>query len=393
MDLRQREFIGLSAAGLFTYFSYALSRSPIIPLYAQSLGASPQLIGWVVAASTITGIAVKLPAGTLSDHLGRRAILIVGACFFAFTPFFYIFATSVVWLLILRIIHGNATAVFSPTASAAISDITDPSRRGIRLGLYSSLQGIGQALGPLLGGVLISWQGYSVPFVVSGVVGCVGLAIVLGTFRERKGRPREAASKMFFRGIREGIRNRGVVTTSLTVSTQMFAVGAYNAFLPLYSKGVMGLDAWHVGAVFAIQITTTLLARPFMGRVSDSVGRKPVIVVAVIWSAALLILLPAIPSFELLLVFGSAWGLGLSVVSSVASAFITDLAHSAHYGAAHGVFGTVYDIGEASGPIVAGVLTATFGYSKMFTCIGGFLFVIALVFAGTRLQEKSESRV
>ncbi len=71
----------LSSSAFFFYFSYALSRSPIIPLYAKSLGAKPGLIGLIVAASTITGIFIKFPSGILSDILGRKTLLIFGALF------------------------------------------------------------------------------------------------------------------------------------------------------------------------------------------------------------------------------------------------------------------------------------------------------------------------
>ena len=385
MEARTREFIGLSAAGLLSYFSYSLARSPILPLYAQSLGATPQLIGWVVAASTITGIAVKLPGGALSDHFGRLAMLIAGGCFFAFTPFFYIFATSVATLLILRVIHGNATAIFGPSASAAISDITEPSRRGIRLGMYSSMQGVGQALGPLLGGALITWQGYSIPFTISGIIGCSGLALVLFTFRERTQRITGDAVARFVQGIREVASNRGILITSFTVAAQMFAVGAYNAFLPVYAKSILGFDAWQVGLIFGVQTTTTLLARPLMGRFSDRVGRKGIIVGAVLWLTLLMSLLPALESFHALLAFGCAWGIGLSVISSVAGALITDLSRKAHYGAAHGVFGTIYDIGEASGPIVAGILVSSLGYAVMFRTMGVILCIALLIFSATKL--------
>jgi MFS transporter, DHA1 family, multidrug resistance protein len=390
MNERSREFAGLSGAGLFLYFSYALSRSPIIPLYALQLGVSPQLIGLVVAASTITGIAVKLPAGALSDSFGRRTMLITGACFFAFTPFFYIFVTSVTSLLVLRFIHGNATAIFGPSASASISDITVRSKRGVRLGLYSSMQGIGQALGPLLGGVLISWKGFSIPFTLSGLIGCLGLGVLLSTFRGKANYTTNPAGMRVFQGIREVIRSRPILLTSFTVAAQMFAVGAYNAFLPVYAKTVMGLNAWHIGLVFGLQTTTTLLARPFMGRFSDRVGRRGIITVAVVWLGLLIILLPLLWSFELLLVFSCAWGLGISVISSVAGAYITDLSRQAHYGAAHGIFGTIYDIGEASGPVVAGVLVAGLGFATMFRAMGGLLLLNALIFAVTPLPANAE---
>lgn len=391
MDERGRQFAGISAAGLSLYLSYTLARSPVIPIFARELGASPEQVGWVVAGSTITGILVKLPAGALSDRFGRKIMLFLGSCFFAITPFFYVLATSVTALFILRVIHGNATAVFGPSASAAISDITNPSRRGIRLGTYSSMQGIGQALGPLLGGALISWRGFSLPFVISGFAGCLGMLCVLMSMRTGDQQSTTNIRKSPISGIREAFHNRSIVSTSCTVASFMLVVGAYNAFLPLYAKDAIGLDAWHVGAVFALQTSTALVARPLMGRFSDRVGRKPLIVAALVWAAILMAFLPGVSAFGPLLLFGCAWGAGLSVVSSVSGALITDLSHKAMYGAAHGLFGTIYDIGEASGPIAAGLLVAHAGYSTMFVVMSVLLFLTTFVFAWTRIHLTPES--
>jgi MFS family permease len=386
MNDQSREFAGISIAGLLLYFSYSLSRSPVIPLFARSLGASNELVGWIVAASTLTGIAVKMPGGSLSDRVGRRVLLLAGACFFAFTPFLYAGAASIGLLILLRVIHGNATALFGPAASAAISDITEASRRGIRLGIYASMQGVGQALGPFLGGALISWVGFKAPFFVSGIVGCLGLAVVLLTVPSRAaGVPRTSRANIL-EGLREVLGNRPILITSFTVASVMVVVGSYNGFFPLYASEVLGVDAWHIGAVFGVQTTTTLLARPLMGRFSDRVGRKPLILAALIWSVGLIVVLPHLRSIEVLLLFGAAWGLGLSVISSVAGALITDLAKRAHYGAAHGVFGTIYDIGEAAGPILAGLLVANLGYGVMFTMMGVLLLLSSCAFLRTDVR-------
>ena len=60
-----------------------MCRSPVLPLFARELGASPATVGLVVAASTLTGVVLKFPAGALSDVLGRRAVLLTAAVVFA----------------------------------------------------------------------------------------------------------------------------------------------------------------------------------------------------------------------------------------------------------------------------------------------------------------------
>lgn len=382
MNIRSfnKEYVKICSAGFFLYFSYALSRSPIIPLYAKSLGASPQMIGIAVAASTITGIFIKMPAGIISDIIGRRTILIIGSLFFAFTPFFYLIVSSIIILIIIRLLHGNATAIFGPTVSATISDIADKKNRGVKLGFFSSIQGIGQTLGAMLGGFLISYKGFGYSFLASGFIGLTGLLLVLFLHKQDETSEQHDLFKKFMEGMKEIASNKNIVITSLTIASQMFVVGAYNAFLPLYAKDIVKVKAWQIGLIFGIQTTTTLLARPFMGRFSDQTGRKPIIFTALIINAILITILPLLKSFGLLLLFGVVWGLGTSVITSVASAFITDLAKRENFGAAHGTYGTIFDIGEAFGPITAGFILTYLSYYWMFSSVGIQLLFITLLF-------------
>ena len=116
-------FISLVLAGFLARFGYQMARSPVLPRFAQDLGATPEVIGLIVAASTITGVVIKLPAGALSDVLGRKRMMLVGCLFFALPPFLYPFVHSAGALLALRFLHGFATAIFSPVASAFVADL------------------------------------------------------------------------------------------------------------------------------------------------------------------------------------------------------------------------------------------------------------------------------
>lgn len=140
--------IRLCGAGFMAYCSYAICRTPLLPLFARELGAGPALIGFVMGASTLTGIVLKLPAGALSDVLGRRRLLLVGALVFASVPFAYLAASTLLVLVLLRFVHGAATAIFGPVASAALSDIAPPARRGAWLSTYSTFRGPARHWGP-----------------------------------------------------------------------------------------------------------------------------------------------------------------------------------------------------------------------------------------------------
>jgi len=141
--------------GLVARLGYQMARSPVLPRFAQELGAAPELLGLVLGASTITGIFIKLPAGTLSDILGRRRMLVLGAAFFAFPPFLYLIVNDPYTLLGVRFLHGFATAIFSPVASAAVADLFQR-ERGERLGWFASANEVGSTAAPLAGGILLS---------------------------------------------------------------------------------------------------------------------------------------------------------------------------------------------------------------------------------------------
>jgi len=89
-DVATSGLVRLCAAGFVAYCSYAICRTPLLPLFARDLGAGPSMIGFVMGASTLTGIFLKLPAGAWSDILGRRPLLVLGALVFATLPFTYL---------------------------------------------------------------------------------------------------------------------------------------------------------------------------------------------------------------------------------------------------------------------------------------------------------------
>src|SRR5262245_48869231 len=86
--------VRLCVAAVLAYCSYAICRTPLLPLFAQNLGADAPKVGFVVGASTLAGIALKLPAGAWSDVLGRRPLLIAGGLVFALLPLGYLGVAS-----------------------------------------------------------------------------------------------------------------------------------------------------------------------------------------------------------------------------------------------------------------------------------------------------------
>jgi MFS transporter, DHA1 family, multidrug resistance protein len=375
--------IRLCSAGCVAYCSYAICRTPLLPLFARDLGAGPSLIGFVMGASTLTGIVVKLPAGALSDVFGRRRLLLAGALVFATLPFTYLAASTLLVLIMLRFAHGSATAIFGPVASASVSDIAPPGKRETWLSAYSTAQGAGQAVGPILAGYLIAAGRFDLAFVVAGVIG-VGVPIILAGWRGTSETtvPRQPWQELK-RGIAEVGRDRLVLVTSGAQAAQFVLNGTLNAFVPLYGREVLGFSVTQLGWLFGLQTLTTLAVRPAIGYLSDRVGRRWVIVTGLVVCSTAVLFVSVASSGSEITVAVLAYAAGVATTTAATSAHITDLTHRARYGAAHGVFGTIYDVGDAVGPILAGVLVAAVGYTRMFQVMAGLALAMAAAFAAT----------
>ncbi len=348
------------------------------------MGAGPELIGFVYGASTITGIFVKLPAGALSDVYGRRRLLLTALCFFAIVPFGYLLVKDVFFLLAIRFIHGFATAIFGPVASATIAQLYSE-KRGEKIGWYSSADNVGRTVGPFLGGAILFWtaNNFYSAYAVVGIIGTaalfLGLNISIPEQRRQEGAVNPWAK--FSSGIREVASSRPIVISSVMESGQYLAVGALGAFLPIYALGV-GLNPGEIGALFLAQGIITMAARPFTGMISDRAGRKPVIILGMVLGAVTLIAIPVTTGLTPLMILSALFGLSVAVVTPSTTALVADLSKRARLGAAMGVFGTIWDVGEASGPIIAGILIAALSsYFLSFSIIASAVLLLALVFA------------
>ena len=394
-------FAELCAVGFFARLSYALARSPVLPLFALYLGAGPEAIGFAVGISTVTGIFFKLPAGALSDIIGRKRTMLIGLLFFAFMPFTYLWVESYYPLLIIRFIHGLATAIYGPVAMAVVADVAG-SKKGEMLSWFSSVTLIGNLLGAPLGGFILyrtvagvapALAEFHYAFLLSGITGMLALLLSLGLLRD--GKPAVAGASLretvrrFGAGIKEVGSDKRIVITSAMEGLQNMTVGALEAFLPIYAVKVAGLNEFQAGILWGVQVVTTVLSKPVMGMTSDRHGRTTLIAAGLVICAFSFGAIPFLTSFAPLLLTAACFGLGEAVVTSSGAALVVDLCQEKHFGTAMGTFGTIFDIGHAAGPILAGLLLAHYSYRLTFGVMAALLLVAVPVFMLTVKTGKS----
>lgn len=376
-------FIGICITGFLATLSYFLSRYPVLPLYAESLGLSSFQTGLVVSASSLTGVFFKLQMGTLSDVFGRRKMLILSLCFFAFTPFLYLVFKDATSLFILRLMHGFATAIFAPVISAIISDIATEKNRGQLLSSFSSASMSGEMIGPMICGWILFIAGFYMPFFISGCVGIAALLFFLIFVNKKDSEPPFQTEKKrfgFLNGLKKVFSNKAIILVSLVECGQFFTNGALECFLPIYAKNHVHLLSWQIGLLMGISVFMTIFFKPFWGTLSDIFGRKLQISFGLVLGGISCMLIPTSHSFPIILLFIALYGFAIAIVTSSTSPFITDLVTKESYGSAHGTFGTITDIGHASGAILGGLLIAGSNYDLLFILFGGFLLAFGLIF-------------
>jgi MFS family permease len=384
MRIKVSPFILLCIMGGLAIFSSTMAKNPALPLFIRSLGVPLSTLGFIAAASTVVGIVVSLPAGILSDLIGRRRVILIAAIVFATAPFLYLIITAPWQLVLVRIYHGLATAILGPVAMAAVAD-TYEKGRGERMAWYSSATMIGRFLAPFVGGILIFGTDFRWVYLADGFAGVMALLAAIRlplatttsgsawqTFKRQRGNYGQEIAFVF--------RHPGILATSGIEAVQYFAFGSLETFLPVYLNEKLGYSAWKIGLLFTVQILAAALTKPIMGRLSDRYGRVPLISAGLVLGGVTTATLILSSNYLVFAVLIALFGLGLATVTASTSCLVADLSRSQGRGGALGILSSIMDIGHSTGPMVAGVLIAAYSYRMTFGIVGVGLVVISLIY-------------
>jgi MFS family permease len=379
MATQRQFFILIATMGGLAILSSTMSKTPVLPLFASALGASPQEIGWIVVASTLPGILISFPAGAISDFIGKRRLILASLIVFATAPFLYLLVTNSWQLMAVRFYHGFATAIFGTVATAAIAE-RYPERRAAMLSTYSSVTIVGRSVAPFLGGFLISVASFQSVYIACAVSGV--LAWLIGMMLPAEASPanrKPASFPHFFAALRTVLASRPIVLISIVEAAQYLVFGAVEAFLALYALS-LGVSAWEIGVILGVQLVSVVLIKPLMGALSDKFGRTAVIVPGLVLVAVSVASLPLAREVVSLAALSLLFGIGFATVTSSTSALVADFAKEGQFGASVGVLRTIMDIGQTLGPVVTGFVVGAWGYAVAFPVLGAIVASSALVF-------------
>jgi len=390
-NLKIISFFIISFIGFFALFSSTMSKSPILPLFAQSLITSEfemQFFGYIIAASTVPGILVSMIAGRLSDMYGRRKLILVSTFIFATAPFFYLLAINIWILMIIRFYHGFSTAIFVPVAMAAIAE-SYPENKGTSISFFSSITLVGRFLAPITGGTIlyITTNYYYGVYIGCGISGAIALTLAVFFYRNRTppinfNQTTERTSltiKEFMKGFKEVLTHKLILSTSIVQASQYFAFGIIEAYVILYADS-LDFDAWLIGLIPAILTLMLFVFKPLMGYISDKVGRRLIILVGLLLGGGVTWVIPFTIDYFWVILILCGFGIGMGMVVSSTAAYVSDLSKKEDFGAAIGTLSTIMDIGQTIGPILSVYVLIAFSFGGVFLMVSIVLFISALIF-------------
>jgi MFS family permease len=354
----------------------------IIPLYIAKLPKEyfhlplPVMVGILISIYGFVVAFLQPVMGALSDHLGRRKILIqFGLGMIAVCTFTFIFATKYLDLLFLRTLQGVAVAITIPASMSLMAAITKKETRGGAMGVYSTFRMMGFVAGPLLGGFILDRYGFNVAFYVGS--GFILLAMLLVqiwvddvriNFKNNKRPKIKIIDKEL---LSPGILSAGVATFLMASAFSMVTT-LENEF-----NSKLGISAFGFGFAFSMLMVGRLLLQVPLGRLSDFIGRKPLIIGGLILMAPATILLGDVASLTQFVLVRLGQGVAAAAIAAPAFAIAADLSVKGGEGRQMSVITTGFGLGIATGPLIAGLLAVIF-FDLPFLTIG----ILNLVGAG-----------
>lgn len=362
------------------------SMVPSLPLYAKSFGVSGSAIGMAIAVYGLARFLLAVPAGQLSDRLGRRPTLALGGLISASGNLWCAWATSYPEFIVARFFAGMGAGLILTTGIVVLADITTPERRGRMTAIYQGTFLFAVGIGPFPGGLLAEHFTLAAPFVACGIASL--LATIVAWFavpetREFSRRMGEGlmALPSFSQQMRLMSAKIGFLLVSLIgFMNAVVRTGGMFSIVPVLIMMRLGTSVTAIGFALMLGSIAGLLAAYPTGWLTDRFGRKAVIVPATLLSGISMVLFCVAPSYGWFVAATLFWGVSMSVGGSAPSVYAADSAPAGMNAAALSTFRMLADAGYVVGPLALGFIVDFAGPIAALLTGASLLVLVGLAF-------------
>jgi MFS family permease len=351
---------------------------PLVPIFLTAvLGAPMVIVGIIEGVAEATASLLRTVSGRLSDLSGRRRpYVMAGYWVSAVAKPLIAFAAG--WPLVLAARVGDrfGKGLRDSARDALLADSVHPDYLGRAFGWHRAMDTLGAVIGPLLAIGLVQAAGGNLRaiFLLSFVPGALGAGLVFAVRERGRRGSRPQAAGIGYRALPEVFRGYLIAWGSFAVANSS------DVFLLLRAKQ-LGYTTTLVIGLYAFYNLVYALASPGLGRLSDELGRKKVLVGG-LGAFALVYLGFAVASrpWQLWVLF-TTYGLYTAATDGVGKALAVDLVPAAVRASAIGLLGTVTGLATLAASSIAGLLWtalgpwAAFGYGALGALAGCVLLV------------------
>jgi MFS transporter, DHA1 family, tetracycline resistance protein len=370
----------------FTGFGLVI---PLLPFWAEHLGATALVIGLLSTSFALVQFVFTPMLGALSDRVGRKPIimgsLLIEALSFALTAL----AGSLPLLFVARAIGGLGASNLG-SAQAVVADVTSRKERARSMGMIGAAIGLGFVVGPALGGLLAP-LGPALPFLVAMGVALLNVILVWAFLPETRIRHADrtsSTSHVVFGGWSKAFRNAQVARLVLINLLYTVAFTGMETVFALFTLHTFGWTAMQNGLLFTyIGVIVIVMQGGLVGRLVKWIGEQRLLIVGLLLLAVGLVLVPWSTTLAMLLITLGILSAGDGAVTPIVSTLLSFVsppdAHGETLGFAQGMAG----LGRILGPLAAGSLF-TLGIRLPFL-LGGILAIAGVLLALPLLREKN----
>ncbi len=356
---------------------------PILPFYASDLGASPERIGWLIAAFSIAQLVAAPFWGRLSDRYGRRPVLVIGLLASAIAYVVFAYSTSVWMLFISRLVQGAGGGT-TGVAQAYVADTVAPRERAKALGWLSASTNVGVTLGPVIG-ALATTLDRSAPGIIAALLCTVNAWFAWRWLPESRPTAERLANlnkKPVWHAAWIVLRHptRSVPRFVWIYGIGMLAFSTFTSLIALYLMAEHGVTEATIGYFFTyIGILNILMRVVILGPVVERVGETR----AMRFGAAALILgmlaYPAAHNLWQLVVLIPLIPVGTALLFPATTSLMSRYSDKAEIGTTMGVAQTYAGVSRVVAPIIGTIIFQRIGHQWPFIVAAVMMALVSVL--------------
>lgn len=370
--------------------------SPLLPVYAEELGADGIWLGLTFSAFAIVQAVCGPIVGRLSDRYPRKPFIMVGLLVYMTAALGYLTAGSFAQVIAFRAFSGLGTSMIFSVARAYVGDMTPRGHEGRWFGVFATADVVGFGTGPLVAGGIRQGLGFDAVFLaMAGMMALSALIVLVALPRvqpERPGRQIEPRLRLPFA---DALRDRLVLALTVHMALVSLSFGASFSFLGLRLENDVGVSPALIGLAFSTQDLTAGFAQPVFGRLADRGDRRRLVVAGLVALGALLFGLGLVTTYATVVLLLFLMGAATSLAAVAASAIQVVAGRRVGMGTVLGLGSAGNGIGIVVGSLTGGLMVnlwgipAAFFFGGVVVMLGGPVFL----FLTRRLQPSDLNAV